>query len=122
MIAEHFEHPVAPDLDASIAKLIFEHLVEFSAAKTRLLTPLPPDKGNDELFVDLSPALPPSLLVVILARHRHLETQTLDAYPSSPSDFLPCPVDTRPACFFLKASASVSVRSHKISKKDSANA
>ena len=122
MIAEHFKHAVAPDLDAGIAKLVLEHVVELSAAKTWLLTPLPLDQRNNELFVDLAPPVLPSLLVVILARHRHLETQTRDAYPSSSLDFLPRPVDTRPACFFLNASASVSVRSHKISKKDSDNA
>ena len=122
MIAKYLKHPVSPDLDTSIDELIIEHPMEFSATEPRLLLSLPPDEGDDETFVYSPPGSPPSLLVVILACHRHLMAQTLQTYSSSTLDLFPRPVDTFPTCFFLKESTSVPVLSHKISKNDSDNA
>ncbi len=122
MIVKDLKHPVSPDLDTSIAELMFEHPVELSTTKTWLLLALPPDKRDDQTLVNSPPGSPPPLLVVILARHRHLMAQTLQTYSSSTLDPFPCPVDTFPTFFFLKESTSVPVLSHKISKNDSDNA
>jgi len=119
VFAKYLEDPVSSNLNTSIAELFFEHPVELSASKTWLLLALPPDEGNDQTLVNPPPGSPPPLLVVILACHRHFVAQTLQAYSSSPLDLFPRPVDTFPTFFFLKESASVPVRSHKISKNDS---
>ncbi len=121
MIAKHFEHSVPADLYTSIAKLISQHPVELSTTKTWLLLSLPPDKGDDEALVNSPSVSPPPLLVIILARHPCLVAQPFDAYSTSLLDLFSRPVDAFPTFFFLKASASVPVLSHKISKKDSDN-
>ena len=122
MITKYLEHSVSSDLNTSVAEFSLKHPVEFPTSKTWLLLALPSDQGHDQTLVNSPPGPPPPLLVVILACHRHLLAQTLQTYSSSTLDLFPRPVDTFPACFFLKESTSVPVLSHKISKNDSDNA
>mgnify|MGYP001819252143 FL=1 len=122
MITKYLEHAVSSDLNTSVAELLLKHPMEFSTSKTRLLLALPPDKGDDETLINSSPGSPSPLLVIILACHRHLMAQTLQTYSSSTPGLFPRPVGAFPTFFFLNESASVPVRSHKISKNDSDNA
>ena len=118
MIAKNLEHPIPASLDAGVFELFAQQPVDLPTTKPRLPLSLPPDKRNDQTLIDFSSFSPSPLFVVILAGHAHLAAQLVDAYSASPLGLFTGPVDAWPTCFFLKASASVPVLSHRISKKD----
>ena len=109
-------------LDAGLSEFLTQQPVQLPASQPRLQPSLTSYQGHQQPLVYLAPTSRLSLLVVILSAHPDSVAQPAQAYSRGFFELFPRPVDTFPPSFFLNASGSTPVCSHRISKNDSSNA